>query len=478
MHRLGARLALHSALLPLLPLGACQTYEPKPLDLAAHDASWTARLDSPIDLPAFARELDDPSGSATLDLADGIDLPEAELVALAFNPRLRQARARLQVSAAREATAGLWDDPEFAIDVLRIVESVPNPWVIPMAVSFTIPLSGRLDVEKALAANEHRAALRQVMVDEWQTVAALRRAWLAWSAALVQAELSREILERIETTMAVVDQLERVGQMSRIEARLFRLEQASRRADRLRLEAAAAARELEVRALMGIKPRAPAQLHPSLRLLEQAPEIADAESLAAASPLLTVRRAEYQVAEEALHLEIRRQYPDLTIGPAFERDQDQSRVGFVLGIPIPILNANRGPIAEATALREAARVAFESEYEQLVAAIEEAALQLRAAREARALVEEALVPLAEAQLADQARLVQLGQVSTLVALETVIRGQETKVRLVDARLAESKALADLLALVGPPTARRPGDAQPDAPASSIARPTPPNHSSS
>ena len=36
-------------------------------------------------------------------------------------------------------------------------------------------------------------------------------------------------------------------------------------------------------------------------------------------------REEYEVAEHALHREIRKQYPDLTIGPLYETDQGQSQ---------------------------------------------------------------------------------------------------------------------------------------------------------
>ena len=67
-------------------------------------------------------------------------------------------------------------------------------------------------------------------------------------------------------------------------------------------------------------------------------------------------REEYEVAEHALHREIRKQYPDLTIGPLYETDQGQSRLGFLGATPLPLLNATRPGIAEATdtAVRRAA----------------------------------------------------------------------------------------------------------------------------
>ena len=76
---------------------------------------------------------------------------EGETVALVFNPDLRVARLRVGVAEATAEYAGLWDDPELSIDVLNITSSVPNPWVLGSALAFTIPVSGRLRVEKARA---------------------------------------------------------------------------------------------------------------------------------------------------------------------------------------------------------------------------------------------------------------------------------------------------------------------------------------
>lgn len=448
------RLGLALCLLPIA--GACQTYEPKPLDLAAHEQTWSSRAVDGPEVQAFAQALDPSlaagSGAVAPSAADGLDLDEAAMVALAYNAELRRARAALAVAMANEANAGLWDDPVFEMDVLRIVENVPaDPWVIPMAIGFTVPLSGRLEVEKSLARSEHRAAASEVLLREWETVSALRDVWFEWSAATLQAELSRQVIERIDVTLRVVDRLEQSGQLSRMEARLFRLERATRETDRIRAEARAATLALRLRALMGLRPDADVPLLPRLAMGATGPATGEATGAAItrSSPMLALARAEYEVAEEALHLEVRRQYPDLTIGPAFERDQDQSRVGLVMGIPIPILNANRAGIAEALAHREQLRVAFEAEYERLMAELAEAQVAAEAATALRVEVERTLVPLADAQIADQARMAELGQLSALLTLETVIRGQDIKVKLVEARLEEAKAANRVRTIAGP-----------------------------
>ena len=136
-------------------LVACQRYRPRPLDLPRHHAAVEARDPSATDVVAYANGLAAVSGGAgTYDPSDGLSLDEAEVVALYFNPQLRVARLRADVPRFGAAEAGRWQDPEFGIDAERIIESVEHPWVLGGTLSFTIPLSGRLGVEKEQARAE------------------------------------------------------------------------------------------------------------------------------------------------------------------------------------------------------------------------------------------------------------------------------------------------------------------------------------
>ncbi|MCA9284201.1 MAG: TolC family protein [Phycisphaerales bacterium] len=436
----------------------CQSYTPKPVDLAVHADAWAARSPADESVVAFAASIAAPAGSGRFDPTDGLTMREGELVALVFNARLRESRAQAMTALAGAENAGLWDDPTVDLDLLRIVESVPSPWVLFAAIRFTVPLSGRLEVEKAVAGAQHRLALEKVVADEWATQSALRATWLEWSAARIRTELNEQLIGRIDDMLAIVDQLEAAGELSRIEARVFRLERAARETDRIRLESESARLALRCKALMGLVPEAAVELVPVLAF-DRSTDVPDDDRarLSAGNPILALRRAAYEVAEHALELEIRRQYPDLTIGPGYELDQDQSRIGFVLGAPVPILNANRLGIATATAEREAVRASLEGEYERLVSELAQAALERRSAIAVREAVEQLLVPLAEAQLADQRHLAELGELDALLALDAAVRALETKSRLVDARLAEAQAQNRIIELLGPepsPTAER------------------------
>jgi outer membrane protein, heavy metal efflux system len=70
--------------------------------------------------------------------------------------------------------------------------------------------------------------------------------------------------------------------------------------------------------------------------------------------------ADYEAAQQALRLEVARQYPDVRFGPGYEFDQGDNRWGLGISITLPSFNGNRGPIGEAEARREEAAARFEA----------------------------------------------------------------------------------------------------------------------
>lgn len=445
----------------LAVLAGCQTYARKPLDSQAHRSAWAARSVDDENMGQYAARLGlalPPSSS--LAPGEEVTLAAAEVVALAYNADLRSARARAAVALASAENAGLWDDPAVSLDALRIVESVPEPWVIGGAVGFTIPLSGRLRVEKARAAAEHALALARVSEQEWSTVTALRSKWVEWSEARLRADLLRDLLARVDAIVEIVDRLEEARALSRLEGRLFRLERASRQSEWALTVARADQLELDLKSLMGVAPEAPITLRAQLATPPVDPDTDLFMILEERSPALAVRRAAYEVAEDALHLEIRKQHLDLQIGPAAEWEEGQNRIGLGAGLVLPLLNANRQGIATARAEREAARIEYESLHEQLVSACRRARRQHEAAAAAREAIERDLLPLAEAQIADERRLADLGELNVLLSLESIVRAHETKVQLIEARVAEAQAAVRLQDLLGPPTSASTKETQP------------------
>lgn len=448
-------------------VGGCQVYEPAPLDLHTYwnDVEGRALHIEPIE--AFVSRLATSGHDApgSFSLADGLDPAEGEVLALFCNAELRLARAEAGVALATLETAGLWEDPVFGFDGAEII-SPSSPFEYGLFLELTIPVSGRLEVEKERAGAAYEAALRNVVNAEWMMRARVRRAWAAWVSAREQVHLVDEILAQIERIRNLTDRLEAAGELTRPEARLFRVELADRLAQREEAELVEEQRRIALMHLLGLSPGAPIELVPEMPaapLPERTPSgsAGDLEQLLESNTELAVRRAEYIVAEETLRLEIREQFPDITIGSGYGSEDDH-RVLVGVSIPVPILNANRAAIADALARRDVARLAAEVTLERLASELASAWATIDVIRARRDRYRREIVPMLAEQSKEVEAIARLGEVDALLLLETVTRQLDAKTRLLDLHLAEIDAAISIAALIGPPVTRSPAPVRPAA----------------
>ncbi|MCE7973517.1 MAG: TolC family protein [Leptolyngbya sp. PLA1] len=457
--------------LALLLVGGCQSYQRRPPDTAGHYAEFMRRSPESPEVKVFAdalrtRATPAPGETESFDPSDGLTCAEAEVVALVFNAELRLARLRAGVTLATAETAGAWEDPTIGVDLSRIIQGTPEPWKVFSSVGLTLPISGRLEVEKQRAGAEHAAELARVAQQEWAVRMAVRRAWCEWSSVQAHLAVTREFLARVDQVLALVDRMEQAGELARTEARLFRIERATNNLELRTLESRARQAGLRLRQLMGLPPDAQTDLRAGALGPARASGTpgagvgTDAETLARRSPAMLVAQADYEAAERTLELEIRGQYPDLQIGPGYGREDGQDQVLLGLSVPIPVLNANRRAIAEARAQRELASAAVQTSLEQVIAAVRAAEVNLDAAARQRQAWESEVVPLTDAQYDDATQVARLGEVNALVLLESLTRRQEAKVGLVQAARDEALAVIDLEELLGPELPAPPGPAGP------------------
>ena len=170
------------------------------------------------------------------------------------------------------------------------------------------------------------------------------------------------------------------------------------------------------------------------------------------NPTLSRLRSQYETVERALITEVRKQYPDLTIGPQAESEEGQSRIGFIGMIPIPILNANRQGIAEANAARETARVVFETEYQRIFGRIAQLRARLKGIHDQLRTIQDNLAPLVDRQVTNAHRLLRIGESNSLVLLQSLIRTYEVKIMLIDLQLENSLTNNEIRFLLGPTAA--------------------------
>jgi cobalt-zinc-cadmium efflux system outer membrane protein len=162
---------------------------------------------------------------------------------------------------------------------------------------------------------------------------------------------------------------------------------------------------------------------------------------------MRLAKAEYAVAERTLDAEIRKQHPDLTVGAGPGTEEGDSRVLFGLGLPLPILNANRRAIAEARASRDVAKAAAEATYEELIGELSRARINYEAAQVRIEFLKNELVPLVDQQLNDAKRLARLGEFQTLISLEAYTKAFETKLDVLEAMLKQGQVANQLQLLL-------------------------------
>ena len=440
-------------------LHGCQQYEPRPVDVAAHRAEFLAR--TPDLASTTAREdpavaIPRPAGAPSLSLND------AERVALYFNATLRRARRDAGIALAASENGGLWTDPTISLEFTRILESVSNPNELFGGFNLSIPISGRLEIEKARLGLAHAAALAEVARLEWSTRMELRRAWTQWSALRLQVDAVTQFSGFVSGVVSVVEAMATSGEVARIDARLFRLEQVSASAEAQRLQAQCRQAELTIIRLLGLPPSFVARLEPSnlapgiIAAIDPATDAVQ-QRILDGSPSLLVAKAEYEVAEHRLKEEVARQLPDLQVSPNYGTQNAERQFLLGLAIPLPIFNGNRRAIAEALAAREVARADIELELETAIASAAFRHSELRAASVQREIFVRDLVPLAELQYREAREVARLGEVNTLALLEGLKRRKEAQIGLIEAQRDEAVAAIGIEEVVGVPVGQVAGD---------------------
>lgn len=425
----------------LLACFGCASYEPEPIDLAAHAAEFAARMPASgavRDYVAHLRERTPAAGA--FDAADGISLAEARLLTLLFAPSVRMARARAGITQASRDESGRWQDPELSADFARILESVQHPWVTSASIGITVPLTGRHGLERELAASQHQESLTAARLAEAHALDVLDAAWVQQTSAHKRIELVRELVDRVRELESLALRLQAAGQWTTLAARAFSLERVQREVELQRASDDAAAADLRTRIAMGLPPASRTTLLPQLQIETRQPGAA-AVLVLADGPRLAAARAAHASAEHALELAIDQQWPQLTLLPGQQEEDGQPRAALGFSLPLPLWNRNAKAIAEAQAARQAAAETVRAEMERATQELALAEQHQSSAQRQRERIEQQFVPLAEQQLAEGRQLAQKGQLDPLLLLDALLRSHTARIEALDAAVAA--ALADI-----------------------------------
>jgi outer membrane protein TolC len=263
------------------------------------------------------------------------------------------------------------------------------------------------------------------------------------------------VRDRLAKISSIADALETAGELNRIQRRLLRIEVADRSMQAVEMDRQVITAKAAVLEVLGLGPDAASLLLPSFPAATS-PDVGDLTArLIESNTELAIHFAQYRIAEDSLRLEIRKQYPDIVIGSGYGTEFNDHRVMFGFSIPIPILNANRGGIAQATAAREVARANAETTFARLLLEWDVAHRTSELVQSQRSQYEEIVLPLLDGQASDIARIAELGELDLFVLLETVTRTLDAKRRLIQLHVDELDAATIIRQILGPDSIRHP-----------------------
>ncbi len=359
------------AVLIVLLLASCATYRARPLHPEASASALVARSLRDPRLLRFIAIEEHRAGPPRWNLQT------LTLVATYERPDMPLATARLGEAKAGEITAAQWPNPTLSLrPTYNTTTAVPSPWKVGPIVSFLIRAFGVRPALIARARAQAGAAREAIAVTAWQlrarVSAALIRLWSAQRAG----RLSGDVARAADRYQAAVAQRFKVGMVSAAtltaaalaEERARLAEAASRRRLRRARTALAVALGLPVAALRGVRVDLQGIAHPR-RAGKLGPLI---HSALISRPDVRAALERYRASQADLRLAIARQYPSLNIGPGYRYDQGDNKFMLGVSLPLPILNQNQGPIAQARAARRLAAAQFRATQARVLAQIEQA----------------------------------------------------------------------------------------------------------
>ena len=400
-------------------IAACVGYHPRPIAPAKAMESLEARR---LDSPELGRFLVANKEVAVWPPA-AWDLKSLTLAALYYHPDMDIARAQWGIAQGGRITAGERPNPTLN-PLLGYNSTTPRseitPWIPEAALELTIETAGKRGIRIAQARNLAESARWQIYGTAWNVRSRLRGALLEVFAAGERADLLGE-QEKLQAELVRLLGIQKdAGETS-----VYDLTQARVALDVMRLQAIEAARLKDealagLAAALGLTRAALEGLKFSFEEFRQAPppDLPAGEvrrhAVLNRSDILAALSA-YEASQMALKLEVRKQYPDITLGPDYQLDQTDSKWTLGVALVLPVLSRNRGPIAEALAAREESAAQFLALQAQVIGELDAAVQDCRAATKKSDAAEGLLAHLtAQARQARTQR--DLGEISKLELL--------------------------------------------------------------
>lgn len=404
------------SILALVSGCAIQSYQARPLDPAELAKSYETRT---LDSAALRQFLQTSSGQ------DVAPWPPKSwsgkmltLAAFYYSPDLDAARAKWGTAKAGMVTAAQRPNPTLQLPFQHTTgSSGTSPWTYGLGLDIPLETAGKRGYRIAQAQQLSDAARFAIGSVAWQVRSRLRAQLLKLYAATQNASILEQQIEAQNQIAKMLQQRLAAGEASATEVTQQRIALVRTRNDLANAQQQREDARAQVASAIGVPVNALDGIPISFAEFDRVyPDIpareAQREAILNRADLLGAL-AEYEASQNALQLEIAKQYPDIHLGPGYLWDQGATKIAFgATGIALPILNQNQGPIAEAKARRAEAAAKVISLQAQAIDQTGQALVAYRAALKSLS-QSEALLFAQEQQLSTAQNLYGSGETDRL-----------------------------------------------------------------
>ncbi|MFM0740439.1 TolC family protein [Paraburkholderia xenovorans] len=351
-------------------LAGCTWYHREPL--APQDTSTSARSLERIRIDTASMPLPELAAHR-FDPADGLDIDEVAMLAVANNPELKLTRDDLGIARAQAYSAGLLPDPQLSV-------SSDYPGQSGTTRAFNYGLSIDVMAIVLRSANQQSADATVAKTDlgllwqEWQTVAQARQLFIKTRFQQDTLPLLQDQLELSRTRYERMAEARRDGNLTDDTLSAALTAYSDARKQYTDAQRAAEQTHHDLNALLGLSPDVQLPLQAPAADEADSPEPSDAildsalAKLAQRRPDLIALQAGYEAQEQKYRAAILSQFPSLSVG--FVRARDTSNIytsGFQVNLSLPIFNRNQGNVAIEKATRQRLRDEYQSRVNQAYA---------------------------------------------------------------------------------------------------------------
>lgn len=374
------------AVLLTLAFPACATYQAVPLKPADTAREFNQRTLAKADLCKYL-ESNGNAGAIACPLPQW-NLASLTLAAFFYSPDLAVADAKLQVAKAAVITAAERPNPSIGLGPEYAATAAPNfaPWALgTFQINWPIETAGKRGYRVAQAQRLADAAALSVGEAAWRVRSAVRTALLNYLIAKQEYALARDYASTSEQMAQLLEQRVGAGAASAPEANLAMANAAAAQVKAAQAQSRVPETLNALATAVGVPMDALADANFTWPDLEHPP---DDESLTPARVQqlallnrIDLRRmlAEYAAADEALKLEIAKQYPDVNLGGSYSWEVNENIFELFPVVTLPLMNQNQGPIAEARAKRAQVAAEFNSLQDAIIGQANGALTQYRGA---------------------------------------------------------------------------------------------------